>query len=90
MSFTSPRVQALYDDLEAIARTNVAVLRMRAGDNPDAPWLASLVGELSLVSPSSGNGGQIVTSPIRISEPGSFRVRIRGAQARLRRIHVCR
>lgn len=51
MVFTNPRVQALYDDWEAMARSGVAVLRMQAVDNPTDPRLAALVGEMSVVSP---------------------------------------
>lgn len=51
MVFTNPRVQDLYDDWEAMARSGVAVLRMQAADNPTDPRLAALVGEMSVVSP---------------------------------------
>jgi len=51
MIFTSPQVQALYADWEAMARIGVAILRMQAADNPDDPRLAALVGELSILSP---------------------------------------
>jgi transcriptional regulator with XRE-family HTH domain len=51
MIFTNPRVQALYDDWEAVARVNVALLRRQAADNPTDPRLAALVGEMSVVSP---------------------------------------
>ncbi len=50
MVFTNPRVRDLYDDWESVARTNVALLRRQAADNPTDPRLAALVGELSLVS----------------------------------------
>ncbi|MEH0420762.1 helix-turn-helix domain-containing protein [Streptomyces sp. B21-083] len=51
MVFTDPRVQDLYYDWEAMARSSVATLRMQAADNPHDPRLAALVGELALVSP---------------------------------------
>lgn len=51
MIFTNPRVQALYEDWESVARVNVALLRRQAADSPTDPALASLVGEMSLVSP---------------------------------------
>jgi hypothetical protein len=50
MVFTNQRVQDLYDDWEAMARTGVAILRRQAADNPTDPRLAALVGELSVVS----------------------------------------
>lgn len=50
MIFTNPRVQALYEDWEAMARTNVALLRRQAAANPTDPRLAALVGELSIIS----------------------------------------
>lgn len=51
MMFTNPRAQALYEDWESVARTNVALLRRQAADNPNDPKLAALVGEMSVVSP---------------------------------------
>lgn len=51
MVLTNPRVQALYDDWESVARTNVALLRRQAADNPTDPKLAALVGEMSVASP---------------------------------------
>ena len=37
MIFTERRMQALYDDWEAMAPSNVALLRMQVGDNPNDP-----------------------------------------------------
>ena len=37
MIFTEPRMQALYDDWETMAPSNVALLRMQVGDNPNDP-----------------------------------------------------
>ncbi|WP_138734999.1 MmyB family transcriptional regulator [Modestobacter excelsi] len=56
MVFTNQRVKDLYDDWEAMARTGVAQLRRQAADNPTDPKLAALVGELSVVSPTSSDG----------------------------------
>lgn len=51
MIFTNPRVRALYADWESMARSNVALLRRRAADDPTDPRLTALVGELSVISP---------------------------------------
>ncbi|WP_036725321.1 helix-turn-helix transcriptional regulator [Patulibacter minatonensis] len=49
--FLDPAARELYVDWEAIARDNVANLRMDAGRHPDDPELSALVGELSVKSP---------------------------------------
>lgn len=49
--FLDPAARELYVDWEAIARDNVAALRMFAGRHPDDPELCALVGELSVRSP---------------------------------------
>lgn len=49
--FLDPAARERYADWEAIARDNVATLRMDAGRHPDDPELAALVGELALASP---------------------------------------
>jgi transcriptional regulator with XRE-family HTH domain len=49
--FLDPAARELYVDWEAIARDNVAALRMDAGRHPDDPELSALVGELSVKSP---------------------------------------
>jgi transcriptional regulator with XRE-family HTH domain len=46
-----PRARDLYIDWEAVARENVAALRMDAGSHPDDAELLALVGELSVKSP---------------------------------------
>ncbi|WP_426975405.1 helix-turn-helix transcriptional regulator [Pseudarthrobacter sp. O4] len=51
MTFTDPRMKDYYEDWESMARTNVALLRMQAVDNPTDTRLAAIVGELSLSSP---------------------------------------
>lgn len=51
MIFVDPRMKALYDDWEGMARVSVSILRMQALDNPNDPRLAALVGELSLTQP---------------------------------------
>lgn len=51
MIFTEQRMKDLYEDWESMARSNVALLRMQAVDNPTDPRLAALVGELSMISP---------------------------------------
>lgn len=49
--FLDPVARERYVDWEAIARDNVAALRMHAGRCPDDPELASLIGELTVRSP---------------------------------------
>jgi transcriptional regulator with XRE-family HTH domain len=49
--FTDPAIRHLYADWEGVARSNVAMLRMDAAENPDDPRLAALVGELSVQEP---------------------------------------
>jgi transcriptional regulator with XRE-family HTH domain len=49
--FLDPATRELYDDWEAVARDNVAVLRMEAGRHPDDPELSALIGELTVKSP---------------------------------------
>lgn len=49
--FLDPRARERYLDWEAVARDNVATLRMEAGRDPDDPELAALVGELTVRSP---------------------------------------
>jgi len=49
--FLDPAARELYVDWEAVARDNVASLRMDAGRHPDDPELSALVGELSVKSP---------------------------------------
>lgn len=49
--FLDPRARDLYVDWETVARDNVAVLRMEAGERPGDEMLAALVGELSVKSP---------------------------------------
>lgn len=51
MIFVDPRMKALYEDWEGMARVSVSILRMQALDNPNDPRLAALVGELSLTQP---------------------------------------
>jgi transcriptional regulator with XRE-family HTH domain len=48
--FLNEDVQALFDDWTIKARETVAFLRLRAGEFPDDPELAALVGELSVKS----------------------------------------
>ncbi|WP_433181899.1 helix-turn-helix transcriptional regulator [Actinoallomurus sp. CA-150999] len=50
MIFFNEDVQALFDDWTIKARETVAFLRLRAGEYPDDPELAALVGELSVKS----------------------------------------
>ncbi|MFG1998947.1 helix-turn-helix transcriptional regulator [Spirillospora sp. NPDC048911] len=50
MIFLNEDVQALYEDWTLKARETVAFLRLRAGEYPDDPELAALVGELSVKS----------------------------------------
>jgi transcriptional regulator with XRE-family HTH domain len=49
--FLDPAARELYVDWDAIARDNVAVLRMDAGRHPDDPELSALIGELTMKSP---------------------------------------
>ena len=49
--FLDPAARELYLDWEAVARDNVAVLRMDAGRHPDDPELSELIGELTIKSP---------------------------------------
>lgn len=49
--FLDPVARERYVNWEAIARDNVATLRMDAGRHPDDPELAALVGELVVASP---------------------------------------
>jgi transcriptional regulator with XRE-family HTH domain len=49
--FLDPVARERYLDWAAVARDNVATLRMHAGRYPDDPELAALVGELSVRSP---------------------------------------
>ncbi|WP_210493223.1 helix-turn-helix transcriptional regulator [Patulibacter sp. SYSU D01012] len=49
--FLDPTARERYVDWPAIARDNVAALRMDAGRWPDDPELSALVGELSVKSP---------------------------------------
>ncbi|TMR91664.1 helix-turn-helix transcriptional regulator [Nonomuraea basaltis] len=51
MLFLDPHMRALYADWPRKTRSTVADLRLIAGRYPDAPELASLVGELSVASP---------------------------------------
>ncbi|WP_022929020.1 helix-turn-helix domain-containing protein [Patulibacter americanus] len=46
--FLDPASRELYADWEAVARDNVAVLRMEAGRHPDDPELSALIGELTV------------------------------------------
>jgi transcriptional regulator with XRE-family HTH domain len=46
--FLDPAARELYADWEAVARDNVAVLRMDAGRHPDDPELSALIGELTV------------------------------------------
>ncbi|GAA4636638.1 helix-turn-helix transcriptional regulator [Actinoallomurus vinaceus] len=48
MIFFNEDVQAVFDDWTIKARETVAFLRLRAGEYPDDPELAALVGELSV------------------------------------------
>ncbi|MEV0404611.1 helix-turn-helix transcriptional regulator [Actinoallomurus sp. NPDC050550] len=50
MIFFNEDVQALFDDWTIKARETAAFLRLRAGEYPDDPELAALVGELSVKS----------------------------------------
>src|SRR4051794_39793367 len=50
MIFFNEDVRALFDDWTIKARETVAFLRLRAGEYPDVPELAALVGELSVKS----------------------------------------
>ncbi|GAB3985364.1 helix-turn-helix transcriptional regulator [Actinoallomurus acanthiterrae] len=50
MIFFNEDVRALFDDWTIKARETVAFLRLRAGEYPDDPELAALVGELSVKS----------------------------------------
>jgi transcriptional regulator with XRE-family HTH domain len=50
-TFLDESVRVLYRDWEAVARDNVAILRLDAGRHPDDPLLAELVGELAVKSP---------------------------------------
>lgn len=49
--FLDPAARELYVDWDAVARDNVAVLRMDAGRHPDDPQLSELIGELTMKSP---------------------------------------
>lgn len=49
--FLDPVARERYLDWEAIARDNVATLRMHAGHYPDDPELSGLIGELTVKSP---------------------------------------
>lgn len=49
--FLDPVARERYLDWEAVARENVATLRMHAGRYPDDPELAGLIGELTVKSP---------------------------------------
>jgi hypothetical protein len=49
--FLHPTARELFPDWETQVRSCVARLRAQAGTNPDAPDIASLVGELLLKSP---------------------------------------
>ena len=48
--FFNEDLQALFDDWTVKARETVAYLRLKAGEHPDDPELAALVGELSVKS----------------------------------------
>ncbi|MEV5752190.1 helix-turn-helix transcriptional regulator [Actinoallomurus sp. NPDC052308] len=48
--FFNEDVQAVFDDWTVKARETVAYLRLKAGEHPDDPELAALVGELSVKS----------------------------------------
>jgi transcriptional regulator with XRE-family HTH domain len=48
--FLNPDARERYADWEAVARDNVAVLRMDAGRHPDDDELSALIGELSIKS----------------------------------------
>jgi hypothetical protein len=48
--FLDPSARTIYPDWEPCARDNVGMLRRAAGQNPDDPGLAALVGELSVKS----------------------------------------
>lgn len=50
--FCNDATRALYPDWEQVARDTVGALRCDAGRHPHDPALASLVGELSLLSAS--------------------------------------
>jgi transcriptional regulator with XRE-family HTH domain len=49
--FLNPDARERYADWEAVARDNVAVLRMDAGRHPDDHELSTLIGELTIKSP---------------------------------------
>jgi transcriptional regulator with XRE-family HTH domain len=49
--FLDPSTRELYDDWEAVARDNVAVLRLEAGRHPNDAELSGLIGELTVKSP---------------------------------------
>ncbi|MBO1413137.1 transcriptional regulator, partial [Streptomyces sp. FH025] len=50
ITFLDPTSRELYADWTACARENVAFLHLEAGRRPDDPHLATLVGQLCLVS----------------------------------------
>jgi MmyB-like transcription regulator ligand binding domain len=50
-TFLDESARELYADWEAVARENVAILRLDAGRHPDDPLLGDLVGELAVKSP---------------------------------------
>ncbi|MEV6210001.1 helix-turn-helix transcriptional regulator [Kitasatospora sp. NPDC051914] len=50
ITFLDPAARTLYADWTSCARENVAYLHLQAGQRPDDPLLASLIGELSVKS----------------------------------------